>query len=105
MSFERRDQSRTRVTAAVLRDRLVEEFRTPTTAPGAPRIIAEPETGDITRLYVIWEEWSGLSLRERSELILDAYEEYAGQPAALKIALAMGASNEEARRMNLLPAA
>jgi hypothetical protein len=52
-------------------------------------------------LYVIWNDWGGLTLRERSEIIMDAYKEVKGDQAVLNVSVAMGLKAEEAKRMGI----
>lgn len=62
--------------AQQLVDALVEEWRLNSTNADAPVIIVDDQRkrGGFTRLYVVWDDWNGLDVRERSELIMDAYE-------------------------------
>jgi len=53
-------------------------------------------------VYVVWTKWPHLSSqRERSELIMEAYEKAKGVQDALKVVSAMGLTPDEARRMNI----
>jgi hypothetical protein len=78
---------------------LVQELRHPSTK-GQPEIIIEqPQPGQPIHLYVIWDIWDKLSLQERSEIIMDAYEEAVGKQESSLITMAMGLTQPEAQRM------
>jgi hypothetical protein len=86
-----------------LRLRLVDEWRNPREDdPKAPIIIEEDGRGvQPTHLYVIWDDWADLTLQERSEIIMDAYEEVRGRDASLSVSVAMGVTGREAKRMGI----
>jgi hypothetical protein len=85
-----------------LRLRLAEEWRHPNDTALEPVIIEEAGIANRpTHLYVIWEEWGELNQQERSEIIMDAYEEVRGRDKALEVTVAMGLTPQEARRMNI----
>ncbi|WP_165373280.1 hypothetical protein [Sorangium cellulosum] len=52
-------------------------------------------------IYVIWDDWGTLGQQERSEIIMDAYEEAQGQQRALGVAVAMGLTRAEGQRMGV----
>ncbi len=66
-----------------------------------PVLIEEPSgMGDYKRLYVIWSKWSGMSHRERAEIILKSYRQ--ARPAdSLNVTVATGLTKKEAADMNL----
>ena len=86
-----------------LRERLRAEWVQPTPGAMEPLILVDTDRrrGDSKRLYVVWSEWGGLSQRERSEAIMDAYEAARGPQEALQVMVAMGLTPDEARRMGL----
>lgn len=66
-------------------------MRNPNTAPRVqPIIVAEPDQGAVTRLFVIWDSWDELSQVERSEVITEAWLQVTPPPEGLKLAVAMG---------------
>jgi hypothetical protein len=103
MSFRRSRAIGTSDAALDLMPVLQNEFEHPSDNAENPVIIGEPPdpTKPIDRLYVIWDAWDDLDLRERSELIMDAYTAAKGVEAAMKISVAMGLTTKEARRMNI----
>lgn len=54
-----------------------------------------------THLYVFWSAWSGLSQQQRSEMMMNVYEQVRGRASALNVTLAMGLTPEEAARMGI----
>jgi hypothetical protein len=56
-----------------------------------------------SRVTVIWDEWAGISLEERSAIILRGYELAEGADAREKIALASGLTVPEATAAGMLP--
>ncbi|MBC7805941.1 MAG: hypothetical protein H7145_07300 [Akkermansiaceae bacterium] len=52
-------------------------------------------------LYVIWNEWVDLPQQERSEVIMDAYEATHDSADVVRVTLAMGLTENEARKMGL----
>ena len=98
--------------ADALRTRLTAEWRLPGTDPasalnGQPVLIEDRGTpgrfGErpSTHLYVIWDEWEALSQQERSEVIMDAYENTHELPEVIRVTVAMGLTATEAQRMGL----
>src|SRR5437667_12322584 len=55
----------------------------------------EYRTGKL-RVTVVWDEWNGMSLQERSATILRAYELAEGIPYRERVALASGLTVPEA---------
>jgi hypothetical protein len=80
-----------------LEEKLVREGQQPQTGVAEPVIIMEAERQQApTHLYVIWREWANMSLRDRSKLILNAYEKVQGANFALNVTVALGLTPEEA---------
>ena len=97
----RRSAERTPETSD-LQLRLVEEWRDPSEEAEEPVIIEETHAENLpTHLYVIWRAWGDLSQRDRSEIIMDAYEEVRGPDGALLVSVAMGLTPAEAERMGI----
>lgn len=70
-----------------------------------PMIITEGGSEESPKhIYVVWEAWSDLDQRERSEIIMDTAEKIYPREAALSITVAMGLTREEARRMKMAKA-
>lgn len=103
MSFRRATARRRPDTVLDLEHRLADEFRTPNQQEGAqPIIIAEPpDPAPISRLFVVWDEWTALDLQERSEIIMNAYIAVHGAPAGSRVTVAMGLTSAEAARMGI----
>jgi len=82
---------------------LVAELRADRAA-GQPRIEEQhfPTTSAI-RVSVFWDKWAGLPDEERSEVILQAYEQVEGRAYRDRIALAFGLTLPEAHESGLLP--
>jgi hypothetical protein len=91
--------------ASTLRDQLVQEWREPDPARVEPFIVEEQDsrTGTL-RLYVFWRAWAGLPQRERSEVIMDAFEQARGPAPEVRVTLAMGLTPDEAERLGMRPA-
>jgi hypothetical protein len=87
--------------ASALEERLVQELGSPG-EQGQPLVIEEPpEPAPVSRLVVIWDDWTELGQQDRSEIILRAYERVRGQQATLRITVAMGLTSAEAERMGI----
>jgi hypothetical protein len=85
-----------------MEERLVHEWQHPQKGVVEPIIIMEADRQQTpTHLYVIWSEWSDLSMRDRSKIILNAYERAQGRNIALNITVAMGLTPEDAQRMGI----
>jgi hypothetical protein len=70
--------------------------------PEYPRIIEEDDRlSQNMHVYVLWDAWASVSERERSEIILEAYEQARGKDEMLRISVAMGVTPIEAARMGL----
>ena len=86
-------------TEAPLFEMIVEEMRSEVHDLRRPMVlIADERAGGAKHLYVVWDEpeWAGLDRLRRSEMALDAYEEFAGLDAALKVTQSWGLTTEEA---------
>ena len=84
-----------------LEERLARELKKPS-KDGQPLVFEDPpKPKPITRLYVVWDDWSDMRQQDRSEVILNAYERSKGTAAALKIISAMGLTTAEADRMGI----
>jgi hypothetical protein len=82
--------------------RLVQEWKQPRDDASEPVIVYEGGTPDRpTHLYVVWSDWGDLNQQERSEIIMEAYEQAKGADAGLHVTVAMGLTPEEAKRMNI----
>lgn len=103
MSFRRATAKTQTPTAHSLEHRLQKEFESPSSDENAqPIILAEPpEPAPISRLFVIWDDWAEISLQDRSEIIMNAYIRAKGQPAGLRISVAMGLTSTEAKHMGI----
>ena len=73
-------------------------------APGAQQpIIVEESTGQgqPVHVYVVWDDWAPLGSIERSEVIMDAYEQVQGRAGASNVTVAMGLTPVEADRLGI----
>jgi hypothetical protein len=87
---------------ATLVDQLAREWTSPAVNATEPLILEEfDRTSRLSRVYVVWSQWSGIDRAERSEIIMDAAEKTLGPSKALDITVAMGLEPAEARRMGL----
>jgi hypothetical protein len=50
---------------------------------------------------VIWSDWGDFNQQERSEIIMDAYEEARGSDLVSLVTVAMGLTPTEAERMGI----
>ena len=83
--------------AQALLNRLVDEWRSP--APGAQQPVIIEEGGAQNQplhLYVVWDDWAPLGSIERSEVIMDAYEQVRGRGGSPIVTVAMGLTPIEA---------
>jgi hypothetical protein len=85
-----------------LQARLVQEWTLPQTGAVEPVIIEENAQfyQDLKHLYVVWSEWEGLNQRERSRIIMGAYEQIHASGAA-SVTVAMGLTPKEAARLGV----
>ena|SRR5690606_437137 len=104
MSFHRAQARTPSSNFTNLTVRLLDEFRQPSADPKQqPNIIAEPpEPAPISRLVVIWDDWSDLSAQERSQIIMEAYTQYVGIHDAVKVSIAMGLTSTEAAKLQIV---
>lgn len=85
-----------------LEDRLASEWKDPQEGNAEPVIIEESVNQQAPEnLYVVWEEWHGLSQRDRSRVILNAYERVQGRNFALNVTVAMGVTAAEAQQYGI----
>ena len=85
-----------------LKRRLEDEWRNTASTAAQPVILEERAgTGQPLHLYVIWDEWANLPQVERSEVIMDAFEDLFGQPKSLEVTVAMGLTAPEADRLGI----
>lgn len=81
---------------------LVRHLRDEPNLPEMPRIIEEDERlSNNLHVYVLWDDWESVTERERSEIILEAYQEVRGQREMLRITIAMGVTPLEAKNLGL----
>ena len=88
--------------ARALLNRLVDEWQHPD--PNATQPIIIEESGgqnQPTHIYVVWDDWASLGSIERSEVIMDAYEEVRGRGGAINVTVAMGLTPAEADRLGI----
>src|SRR3974390_2443932 len=71
--------------ARKLADELLEEWRSPSENPEKPVIIEDGGSRKPVHLYVIWNAWNDLDQIERSELIMDVYEQLFGLEKAAEV--------------------
>jgi len=67
-----------------------------------PRIIEDENS--LTKsmnVYVFWDRFGSMTIQERAELILEAYENAKGQAEALRISVAMGLTPLEEQTLGL----
>src|SRR3954470_2320518 len=89
-------------TGQALLDKLVAEWRQPTSGADQPIIIEETASQNLpVHLYVIWDDWAPLGSIERSEVIMDAYEQLHGRGGAVNVTVAMGLTPMEADRLGI----
>jgi hypothetical protein len=88
--------------AVSLRQRLAAEWSNPASSAPQPVILEERRgAGQPLHVYVIWDEWAPLGMVERSEIIMDAYEDSHGTAPSLDVTVAMGLTESEADRMGI----
>ncbi len=85
-----------------LYDRLVQEWRHPDAAAHQPIILEETAgAGQPVHIYVVWDDWAGLGSIDRSEVVMDAYEEVHGKAHSANVTVAMGLTPAEAERLGI----
>jgi hypothetical protein len=83
---------------AQLRERLASELSGEGT-PDGPLIFEIPlEQSDKIDVIVIWNEFEGVPVEDRDQVILDAY-----QDRSVRVAMAMGVTHQQANDQHLLP--
>jgi hypothetical protein len=70
---------------------------------GQPTIYEQEYSTGKMRVTVLWDEWEGIPLEERSATILRAYEQTEGPAFRDRIALASGLTIPEAHAAGMLP--
>src|SRR5687767_3403301 len=94
--------SRTAVARKALAEKLAAELQSGREYGQPFSYEQEFRTGKL-RVNVIWDDWRGIRLPERSATILRAYELAEGSEAKERIALASGLTVLEAHEAGLLP--
>lgn len=84
-----------------MRSVLASEFRAPREEPAEPVIVMEDRPHGRRNIYVIWSEWAEIDMADRSEVIMDAYEDAFGLDECLNIAVATGLTASEAERFGI----
>jgi hypothetical protein len=88
--------------AASLRQRLLDEWHNPASTAAQPVILEEPGgANQPLHVYVIWDDWAHLDMVERSEIIIDAFEQKYGSGSAANVTVAMGLTPTEADRLGI----
>ena len=59
--------------------------------------------GDKVEIVVVWDAWENIPQPERGRVITDAYETEHGRPTGLEVKRAMGFTEAEAKRQNIVP--
>ncbi len=86
-----------------LRQQLVAEWRNPTDNAEPVIVVDETEQpGTPIRLYVVWSKWEEMNIRERSQVIMAAYQEVEEDGSRLgRVTIAWGMTPAEAKRAGL----
>jgi hypothetical protein len=85
-----------------LRNRLADVWRKSQSAATQPVILEEKGgANQPLHVYVIWDDWGSLGMIERSEIIMDAYEERYGVGSAVNVTVAMGLTSSEAQQLGI----
>ena len=102
MPYHKEDVPRHSVPA--LAGALAQELRAPSSTCG-PNIPDIHETrqpfGGALHVKVIWDRWSEVPREERGAVILDAYEKAGLEEKMRQITLAMGLTEEEAKKLGI----
>jgi hypothetical protein len=97
--LERRQPS---PTARVLVERLTAEWKDTNSTASQPIILEERNGSDRpVHVFVVWDEWADLGGVERSEVVMEAFEQRYGRDEALNVTVAMGLTPAEAERLNI----
>lgn len=88
---------------AQLVNSLVAAWRSNNASAAAPVIIIDDQQarGGFIRLWVVWDDWDGLDVRERSEIIMDAHEQVNPNATTPPVVSALGLTRKEADRMGI----
>jgi hypothetical protein len=87
--------------AKSLTRRLAREWKKPKKS-GEPVIVQKSSRASHSaQIYVVWSEWGDLSQEDRSEIIMDAYEQTHSPQEALILTVAMGLTPAEADKMEI----
>ncbi len=88
----------------LLRQRLASEWRGEISTLETQPVLIEDKGKDnrfgmrpSTHLYVIWDQWQPLTPQERSEIIMDAYEDTHELADVTRVTVAMGLTDTEAQ--------
>jgi len=89
--------------ASELKEIIVHEWKNPTTEPDKPVIVIDEDAGRFgaTHVTVIWDQWQGMTQRERAGIVMDACEEVLSNEELRDVTLAMGLTKDEADRMHI----
>ena len=88
--------------ARVLVQRLAAEWSNSSSTAPQPVILEERNgPGGPMHVYVVWDDWADLSGVERSEVVMEAFEQRYGHEQALNVTVAMGLTTQEAERLNI----
>jgi|SRR5687768_5476195 hypothetical protein len=88
--------------AQALASKLVQEWKAKNSKASQPVILEDAgRSNQPFRVYVVWDDWEDLTGIERSEIIMDAYEEVYGKTKAVNVTVAMGLTTEEAQRLGI----
>jgi hypothetical protein len=70
--------------------------------PAFPRIVEEAvPLSRALRVFVLWDRWESVRDIERSEIILEAYDQARGREAMLQISVASGVTPTEAMQLGM----
>jgi hypothetical protein len=84
------------------KERLVAEWKNPDNTATQPVILEKRGgTNQPVHVYVVWDDWAALSDVERSEVIMEAFEEHYGHAEAMNVTVAMGLTTAEADRLGI----
>ena len=86
-----------------LQNRLIQEWKNPDPTVNEPILIVQPNPrkDGSWYIYVIWQAWENLTLRERSEIIMEAYAATHSKSEVLRVTAASGLTRAEAEGRKL----
>lgn len=88
--------------AKAFKERLLAEWKNPDDTASQPVILEQRGgTNQPMHVYVVWDDWAALSDVERSEVIMEAFEEHYGHAEAMNVTVAMGLTTAEADRLGI----